>query len=131
VPDYLDTSAFLKLVVPEAESAALRADIASGDDLVSSALLLVEGRRAAARYGPRALQRAEAGIGAVTLLALDQAILDRAAALEPPTLRSLDALHLASALELGGDLGRFYCYDERLGAAAAELGIEARRPGAT
>jgi predicted nucleic acid-binding protein len=130
VPDYLDTSAFLKLVVPEAESAALRTDVSSGGDLVSSALLLVEGRRAAARYGPRALQRAEAGIAAVTLLALDEAVLERAAVLEPPTPRSLDALHLASALDLGGDLGRFYCYDERLSAAARELGIDVRTPGA-
>ena len=97
-------------------------------ELVSSALLIVEGRRAAARYGGLALTRARGALGAVTLLPLDDEALERAAGLEPPELRSLDAIHLAAALELGPDLGRFYCYDDRLAAAARGLGLDVRRP---
>jgi predicted nucleic acid-binding protein len=129
VPDYLDTSAFIKLVRSEPESHALRAEIATGDALVSSALLVVEGRRAASRYGALALVRARAALGAVTLLAIDDAVLEAAADLEPPELRSHDALHLAAALSLGDDLGRLYCYDDRLAAAAGARGVDVRRPG--
>jgi predicted nucleic acid-binding protein len=128
VPDYLDTSGFLKLVRSEPESSALRAEIASGDALVSSALLLVEGRRAAARYGPLALVRARTALTTVTLLPVDDATLEDAADLHPAELRSLDALHLASAIGLGAELGRFYCYAQRLAAAAATLGVDVRQP---
>jgi predicted nucleic acid-binding protein len=128
MPDYFDTSAFIKLVRSEPESRALRAEIAGGDALVSSALLVVEGRRAAARYGAVALVRANAALSTVTLLPLDDATLESAADLEPPELRSLDALHLASALSLGDDLGRFYCYDVRLATAGRTLGLDVRQP---
>lgn len=128
MPDYLDTSGFLKLVRSEPESSALRAEIASGDALVSSALLLVEGRRAAARYGPLALARARTALTTITLLPVDDATLEDAADLQPAELRSLDALHLASAIGLGAELGRFYCYDQRLAAAAATLGVDVRQP---
>jgi predicted nucleic acid-binding protein len=128
VPDYLDTSGFVKLVRSEPESARLRAEIASGGDLVSSALLLVEGRRAAARYGAVALVRARSALTTITLLPLGDAVLERAAGLQPPELRSLDALHLATAVELGADLDRFYCYDQRLATAAGTLGIDVQNP---
>ena len=129
MPDYLDTSAFIKLVRSEPESASLRAEIAAGGALVSSVLLTVEGRRAATRYGPLAFARALAALVTITLLPLDDATLEIAAELEPPQLRSLDALHLATALSLGDELGHLFCYDLRLGAAAAGLGIDVRRPG--
>jgi uncharacterized protein len=128
VPDYLDTSGFIKLVRSEPESVPLREEIASSDALVSSALLLVEGRRAAARYGALALVRAHSALATITLLPLDDAVLERAAGLRSPELRSLDALHLATALELAANLDRFYCYDRRLADAAAMLGIEVRSP---
>jgi len=127
LPDYLDTSAFIKLVRSEPESAALRGEL-GGRELLSSALLSVEGRRAARRYGPLAERRALVALNAVTLIPLDEAVLDAAAALEPAELRSLDALHLGSALSLGGDLARLYCYDARLARAAVTLGIEVRGP---
>lgn len=129
MPDYLDTSAFIKLIRSEPESRALRAKLASGDALVSSKLLLLEGRRAAARYGTLALGRARAAMSTITLLAIDDATLEMAAGLRPPELRSLDALHLAAALSLGGDLRRVYCYDARLSAAAASLGLDVHPPG--
>jgi predicted nucleic acid-binding protein len=128
VPDYLDTSAFMKLVRSEHESRALRREMGSGADLVSSVLITVEGRRAAARYGSLALSRARSALTTITLLALDDSTLERAAVLEPPELRSLDALHLAAAVGLGDDLGRFYCYDARLSGAALELGFDVRHP---
>jgi predicted nucleic acid-binding protein len=128
VLDYLDTSAFIKLVTSEPESVALRADMSSGGQIVSSALLVVEGRRAAARYGSVASARALSALGAVTLLPLDDQTLELAAELTPPELRSLDALHLAAALTLETDLGRFYCYDGRLASAARIFGIDVRAP---
>lgn len=128
MPDYLDTSAFLKLVRSEPESRALRAELASGEPLVSSALLVVEARRAAARYGAVALGRARSALSTVTLLPIDEATLERAAELEAPELRSLDALHLAAASSLAGDLRRLYSYDARLSAAAASLGLDVLGP---
>jgi uncharacterized protein len=128
VPDYLDTSAFIKLVRSEPESAALRRELI-GRELLSSALLVVEGRRAARRYGELAVRRARAGLTAVTLLPLDYRILEAAADLDPAELRLLDALHLATVLSLGEDIERLYCYDTRLTDAAQALGIEVFQPG--
>jgi predicted nucleic acid-binding protein len=127
LPDYLDTSAFIKLVRSEAESSALRRDLV-GRDLLSSALLVVEGRRAARRYGELAGTRARAALTAITLLPLEEPILDGACELNPVELRSLDALHLATVLSLGEDIERFYCYDERLAGAAQALGVEVAQP---
>ncbi len=128
MPDYLDTSAFIKLVRSEPGSRALRAEMVTGDALVSSALLLVEGRRAASRYGTVALVRARAALSTITLLPIDDATLETAADLEPPELRSLDALHLAAALSLADDLGCVYCYDARLATAARTVGLNVRQP---
>ena len=127
--DYLDTSAFIKLVRSEPESSALRAQIASGGALVSSALLLVEGRRAARRYGRLALGRTRTALTTITLLPIDDATLESAADIDPAELRSLDALHLAAATSLREDLARFYCYDARLSGAAAARGLEVHAPG--
>ena len=129
MPAYLDTSAFVKLVRSEPESHALRDELRGADtELVSSILLSVEGRRAARRYGPLASIRANAALATVTLLAVDQPIIEIAAGLEPAKLRSLDALHLATILSLGDDVERVYCYDSRLSGAARTLGIEVTEP---
>lgn len=127
MPDYLDTSAFIKLVRSEPESSALRRELA-GRELLSSALLTVEGRRAARRYGELAVKRARTALTAITLVPLDEPILQTAVDLEPAELRSLDALHLATVLSLGEDLGRLFCYDVRLIDAAQALGIEVSQP---
>jgi predicted nucleic acid-binding protein len=111
----------------EPESAALRRELA-GRELLSSALLIVEGRRAARRYGELAATRARAALTAITLLALDDPILDAAAESDPADLRSLDALHLATAVSLGADLERLYSYDARLADAALAVGIEVSQP---
>lgn len=127
MPDYLDTSAFVKLVRSEPESSALRRELA-GRELLSSALLTVEGRRAARRYGELAARRARVALTAITLVPLDEPILQAAAELEPAELRSLDALHLATVVSLGEDLERLFCYDARLMEAAQALGIEVSQP---
>jgi predicted nucleic acid-binding protein len=127
LPDYLDTSAFIKLVRSEPESVALRRALA-GRELLSSALLVVEARRAARRYGEIASRRARVGLSTITLLPLDRPVLDAAADLNPAELRSLDALHLATALSIGEDLAYFYCYDIRLADAARAVGIDVAQP---
>lgn len=129
MPSYLDTSAFIKLVRSEPESQALREELhGTKTQLLSSVLLSVEGRRAARRYGRLASARASSALTAVTLLALDQPIIEIAGELEPAELRSLDALHLATILSLGEDVERVYCYDSRLTSSARALGIEVAQP---
>jgi predicted nucleic acid-binding protein len=129
LPAYLDTSAFIKLVRSEPESSALRDELRGAEtELISSVLLSVEGRRAARRYGKLAAVRASAALTTVTLLALDDPIIELAGELEPAELRSLDALHLATILSLGEDIQRVYCYDSRLAGAARSLGIEIAEP---
>jgi uncharacterized protein len=129
LPAYLDTSAFIKLVRSESESHALRKELRSAEtQLVSSVLLSVEGRRAARRYGKLASTRANVALTAITLLALDQPIIEIAGELDPAELRSLDALHLATIVSLGDDVECVYCYDTRLTGAARILGIEVAKP---
>jgi uncharacterized protein len=129
LPAYIDTSAFIKLVRSEPESQALRAELRGVEnELISSILLSVEGHRAARRYGKLASVRANAALTTITLLALDEPIIEIAANLEPPELRSLDALHLASILSLGEDIECVYCYDTRLTSAAQALEIEVIAP---
>ena len=126
---YLDTSAFLKLVVAEEGSTAMRA-WATGDSvqLVASDLLRTEALRASRRHSPAALLQARMLLDAVHLMALTADVCDRATELDPSILRSLDALHLASALMLGDDLEAVVTYDERLAAACAAHGIPVLAP---
>lgn len=128
---YLDSSALVKLVLPEAESAALLECLAAWPARVTSELARVEVLRAARRASLKAEveQRAEEVVASIHLLRLDGEILDRAARLEPRTLRSLDALHLASALSLGEDLGAIAIYDSAFATAAAAIGLAVLAPG--
>ena len=120
---YLDTSALVKLVVPEPESAALRAELARWNRRVSSALVRAELIRASARVGAAARRLAERVLATLDLIAVDDAILDAAGRLRPPELRTLDAVHLASARVIGPALGGLVAYDTRLldGARAVRL----------
>jgi uncharacterized protein len=120
---YLDTSALVKLVLPEAESVALRAELARWERHVSSALARTELVRACQPAGAAARRLAERVVAELDLLAIDDAILDAAGRLKPMTLRTLDAIHVASAQALGPALGTLVAYDERLlaGAEAASL----------
>jgi len=127
---YLDSSALVKLVLPEAESTALVKSLESWPVRVTSELARVEVVRAARRAAadPAVERRAEEVMAAIHLLRIDDEILDRASRLEPRTLRALDAIHLASALSLGGDLGAMAIYDAVLASAAAACGMEVVAP---
>lgn len=126
---YLDTSAFLKLVVTERETAALRSWIAaSNSQFVASDLLRTEALRAARRHSPEALLQARTVMEALVLMPLMTDLCERAADLDPSILRTLDALHLASALALGDDLEGVITYDDRLKAACAAHGVRVASP---
>lgn len=126
---YLDASALLKLIIREPESMALRQYLARWPDRTSSTLIRTETIRALRRAGYDArVAEARRLMQAMRLIRLDEPLLDRAAELEPRTLRSLDAVHLAAALTLGVDLGVFVTYDDRLSVAARQQGIRVDAP---
>ncbi len=126
---YLDTSAAVKLVVEESGSRAMsRWAVAHADEVVSSDVLRTELLRATRRSAPEEMPRARAVLDSVTLLSLSSSTFDHAAELEPYLLRSLDALHLAAALELGDELDGLVAYDGRLAEAAALHGIAVVAP---
>lgn len=130
---YLDSSALMKLVRVEAETAALLDWLSTRQEpVISSELGRVEVLRAARRVGDAALAQAHAVIGDVDLVPLDRSVQDLASDIGEPLLRTLDALHLASAVLLGNDLIAFVAYDERLldAAQAAGLPVHAPRPEA-
>ena len=126
---YLDASAFLKLVIDEAESGSLR-DFMGGERgrYVSSALLRTEALRAGDRHGPEALGAARDALRRIDLVAIDDRILDTAGHLHPEVLRSLDAIHVATALALGDDLQVIVTYDERMIEASSLMGIPTATP---
>jgi len=129
-PAYLDSSALLKLVVRETETSALGADLAARDGVVTSRLAVLECRRAARRAAhPRLLQRVDDVLDTLYLIEITPAILEEAAALDPPRLRSLDAIHLATALSIDDPTLELITYDGRLAEAAQTCGLVAIHPG--
>ena len=126
---YLDTSAFLKLVVAEPESAAVHRFLTRWPGRASAALLRTEAIRALRRAGQGDhLGAARRLLGTLSLVRVDEPLLDRAAELDPRDLRSLDAIHVAAALAIGPDLGAFLTYDERLADAARWHGLTVQAP---
>lgn len=133
---YADSSALVKLVRREPETDALRA-VLKGADLASSELVLAEVPRALQRIAaadPRfslrpALHRAGELIEALALYPVDRPLLLGAGALAEPSLRTLDAIHVASAVELG-PVDAFVTYDERQAAAARLAGLRTVSPTA-
>jgi len=128
---YLDASALVKLVQRETESNALRRFLRRQDDdrRVASALARVEVVRAVAGGGPNAIAHARRQLARVDQVAIDRDLLDAAATLAPgERLRSLDAIHLASAHALGPDLRAVVTYDQRMVAAALALGMVVEAP---
>ena len=126
---YLDTSAAVKLLMNERESPALRRWLRRRPERASAALLRVELVRVVRRAGfARLIPEARKLLAGVHLIRLDDALLDRAADLDPTDLRSLDSIHLAAATSLGDDLAAVVSYDERLLAAATSLGLPTVTP---
>lgn len=129
---YFDSSALVKQVRAEAESVALREWLVDQGAVigVTSTLARVEVVRAVAAGGQQAIARARAVLAELTQLQMTSGLLDTAAGLTEP-LRSLDAIHLASALRLGAGLQWFVAYDERLLDAAEAVGLPIVAPGAS
>jgi predicted nucleic acid-binding protein len=127
---YLDSSALVKLVVLEPESAALREVLKGHAARLSSGLAEVEVPRALRRAGYGAAEQRRAGelLARIALVDVDRAILRAAAAIAPSNLRSLDAIHLATALSLGQDLAGIITYDQRLAEAAISVDLEVWAP---
>lgn len=127
---YLDSSAIVKLIAPEAESPALVRLVSRFPARISSAIAIVEVGRAVRRAGVRTSweNRAAAILNSISLLSIDREILEKSARMEPPGLRSLDAIHLASALTLQEDLEAFVTYDRKLFAAAEQIGFRTVAP---
>ena len=120
----------MKLVVAEPESDALRELLARDADQLASAIVEVEVVRAVRRAAPALVPLAQQVVSYVTVVEVSEAIRERASLLEPVTLRSLDALHLSTALELGDDLDAVVTYDTRMTDAATSVGLQVVAPGA-
>jgi uncharacterized protein len=125
---YLDSSALVKLAVREPESVALRQYIRRRRPLISSALARTEVARALLSLGPQAIQHGDNVLARVDLVRVNDRILNAAGAMLPVDLRSLDAIHLATAQHLGADLARIVTYDDRMENAAENLGLTVARP---
>lgn len=128
VPVYVDSSAIVKLAVRETESAALRRYLRRKHAMVSSALARTEVLRALLPAGEAAVARGKLVLQRFDLIRVSDRILNAAGVLLPEGLRSLDAIHLATALELGSEVHAFVSYDERLTAGATALGCRVARP---
>lgn len=126
---YLDASAFVKLVVREAETPALRAFLTARPvRRVSSTLLRAEALRGTRHLGPEVLALVREALRRVDLVTIDDRILDGAGTLDPGVLRTLDAIHLATALAVGDDLDAIVTYDLRMLEAARLLGLATATP---
>jgi uncharacterized protein len=127
---YADTSAVIKLLVEEKDSKALAAfyDAHSDAEWVSSALLRIELTRAVARAMPALLPDARELLLAFSCIAIDDDIVDGAMNEPDRMLRSLDAIHLATARVLAPELDAFVTYDDRLLRAATDAGLVTASP---
>lgn len=127
---YLDSSALVKLAVAEPKSAALRRYVLRGRrSCVSSALSRTEVMRALLHLGPAAIRRGRDVLAGVELLRVSDRVLIVASELLPAELRSLDAIHIATAQVLGSDMERIVTYEERMARAATTLGLTVVSPG--
>lgn len=128
---YFDSSALMKLIREEGETASLSEWLNGQPDapVVTSELGRVEVLRAARRAGRSVMAEARAVVGDLDLVPLDRGVQDLAAEIGDPLLRTLDALHLASAMLLRDDLTAFVAYDHRLVSAAKAAGLPTTSPG--
>ena len=125
---YLDSSAIVKLAVRENESVALRRYLRRRRPLVSSSLARTEVMRALLSGGDDAVAVGRKVLTGLDLIRISTGVLDEAAMLLPADLRSLEAIHIATARRLGRDLGTIVTYDERVAEAATHLGHRVAAP---
>ena len=129
---YLDASALVKLATREDETDALLAHLSRYSGRTTSRLAAVEVRRALVRRGPESVaiggDAIRGAFEGIMIIELDEAIASAAGDLEPDSLRSLDAIHLASALSIHDELDAFVTYDRRLADAAQAAGLAVIAP---
>jgi predicted nucleic acid-binding protein len=128
---YLDSSALLKLLHEEPESGALADWLTgqTGHPLLSSELASVEVIRACRQINPDTVPEARALLAGLDLIPLAGAVIADAADVGQATLRSLDAIHLASALSVRDEISSFIAYDHHLTEAASAAGLQLFAPG--
>jgi uncharacterized protein len=124
---YLDSSALVKLVLHETESAAL-ARYLRRKRVTASALARVEVARAIVPSSAAREQRLRALFAGVEVIRVNDRVLAEAARIPPWTLRTLDAIHLATARLWGDELARIVTYDQRMADAARAMGIDVAAP---
>lgn len=125
---YLDSSAIVKLAVEEPQSVALRRHLRRRGPLLSSALARTEVLRALLDEGEPGTARGRVVLGRINLIRVNDRVLNAAGTLLPGDLGSLDAIHLATAQQLGDDVRQMVTYDDRMIAAAHQLGIRTATP---
>lgn len=125
---YLDSSAIVKLAVREPESAALRRHLRRRRPWVSSGLARVEVLRALLPGGEKAVAAGRAVLARCDLVRVNDRVLNLAGAMQPVELRSLDAIHLATAGRLGSDISELVIYDERMAGIARQMGFRVSSP---
>lgn len=133
--NYFDTSALIKLLAPEIESDALTIWMArqanEGESIGTSAIGRIELARASARMGdPDTVSQAQYICEQVETIPLTEATTLLAETIGWPILRSLDAVHLASAVIVRDQITAFVSYDKRLLEAARAEGLPVVSPGA-
>ena len=124
---YIDASALTKVVVDEADSGAMLRCYAEAERVACSRIGVVEVRRAVGRRR-HDRDHLDAVIASVEIMEFDSATAERASAMAPRGLRTLDAIHLATAAGLLGELGAFVTYDLRQAEAARALGLPVLAP---
>jgi predicted nucleic acid-binding protein len=127
---YLDASALVKLAVQEPETPALEAAVVNRSALLTSVVGAIELHRAMARTGKAgAFEQAEEVLDALFLAEVTPAVRSTAGRLEPASLRTLDAIHIATALSLALPDLAFVTYDDRQAMAARTCGLRVEQPG--
>jgi len=124
---YVDASALVKLVLAEPESGALERWYVESDRVLTSLVGIIETRRAVARR-PHDPTQLEDVVGRIEILGINARLAQSAALIRPTEVRTLDAIHLATALGVGPGLTSFVTYDDRLAAAARGLGLAVVSP---
>ncbi len=124
---YVDASALVKLIIDEVESLTFLRWFVEAERVVTSRVGMIETRRASDRRPHDAAHR-DVILGELEVIELNPRIAERASAVLPPSIRTLDAIHLATAIHLLPDLDAFVTYDDRLADAARALGLPVVRP---
>jgi predicted nucleic acid-binding protein len=124
---YLDTSALLKLVVQEKESAALRKVV--GDDDVTSSFTRLEVTRALKLYSAKTKKDASTLLNLISLIPIDFGIMTQAELIiQGSELKVPDAIHVATAIKMGSLIKGIITYDQQMASVASRLGIRVLAP---